>query len=45
MEADMTEVIDREGVATASAATTGAARRIYVDGSRPDLRVPARRDR
>jgi phosphomethylpyrimidine synthase len=42
MEADMTEVIDREGVATAPAATTGAARRIYVDGSRPDLRVPFR---
>ena len=38
----MTEVIDREGVATAPAATTGAARRIYVDGSRPDLRVPFR---
>jgi phosphomethylpyrimidine synthase len=43
MEADMTEVIDREGVATApAAATTDAARRVYVQGSRPDLRVPFR---
>ena len=38
----MTEVIDREGVATATPTTTGAARRIYVDGSRPDVRVPFR---
>ena len=39
----MTEVIDREGVATApAAATTDAARRVYVQGSRPDLRVPFR---
>ena len=39
----MTEVIDREGVATAPAATTtDAARRVYVQGSRPDLRVPFR---
>jgi phosphomethylpyrimidine synthase len=43
MEADMTEVIDREGVATVPATvTTGAARRVYVQGSRPDLRVPFR---
>jgi phosphomethylpyrimidine synthase len=43
MEADMTEVIDREATATASAAlATGNARRVYVDGSRPDLRVPFR---
>ena len=39
----MTEVIDREVTATASAAlATGNARRVYMDGSRPDLRVPFR---
>jgi phosphomethylpyrimidine synthase len=43
MEADMTEVIDRESVATIPlTAKTGSARRVYVQGSRPDLRVPFR---
>ena len=39
----MTEVIDRESVATVPVtARTGSARRVYVQGSRPDLRVPFR---
>src|SRR5450631_2435481 len=43
MEADMTDVIDREGTATAPAeSATPAARRVYVQGSRGDLRVPFR---
>ena len=37
MEADMTEVIDREAVGTAAAAAPAAnARRVYVQGSRAD---------
>src|SRR5215472_2060205 len=59
MEADMTEVIDREGVvqapngANADAPLNGAnghdagasfpsSNRVYVEGSRPDVRVPFR---
>jgi phosphomethylpyrimidine synthase len=42
MEADMTEVIDREGVAAPAPAVNNASRRVYVDGSRPDIRVPFR---
>jgi phosphomethylpyrimidine synthase len=44
MEADdMTDVIDREGTATEPvAAPAGNARRVYVQGSRPDLLVPFR---
>jgi phosphomethylpyrimidine synthase len=42
MEADMTDVIDREGVAAPAGPGNNASRRIYVDGSRPDLRVPFR---
>src|SRR5580700_8878316 len=43
MEADMTEVIDRESVVTIPVtAKTGSARRVYVEGSRPDLQVPFR---
>ena len=39
----MTEVIDREGIAAAQPETaTAAARRVYVQGSRDDLRVPFR---
>ena len=39
----MTDVIDREGTATAPAeSATPAARRVYVQGSRGDLRVPFR---
>ncbi|HVC40504.1 MAG TPA: phosphomethylpyrimidine synthase ThiC [Candidatus Saccharimonadales bacterium] len=39
----MTEVIDREGIASAQAETgKAAARRVYVQGSREDLRVPFR---
>ena len=39
----MTEVIDREGTATEPvAAPAGNARRVYVQGSRPDLLVPFR---
>jgi phosphomethylpyrimidine synthase len=42
MEADMTDVIDLEGVAAPAPPGNTASRRIYVDGSRPDLRVPFR---
>src|ERR1700688_3408790 len=42
MEADMTEVIDREGVAAPARTVENASRRVYVEGSRPDLRVPFR---
>jgi phosphomethylpyrimidine synthase len=43
MEADMTEVIDRESVAAIPLTEkTGSARRVYLQGSRPDLRVPFR---
>jgi phosphomethylpyrimidine synthase len=42
MEADMTEVIDREGVAAPARSVENASRRVYVEGSRPDLRVPFR---
>ncbi len=40
MEADMTEVIDREGATATSSALRNGARRVYVEGSRPDIRVP-----
>jgi len=36
----MTDVIDREGVATTPGAREHRARRVYVQGSRPDIRVP-----
>ena len=36
----MTEVIDREGVAAPARSVENASRRVYVEGSRPDLRVP-----
>jgi phosphomethylpyrimidine synthase len=42
MEADMTEVIDREGVAAPARTVENASRRVYVEGSRADLRVPFR---
>jgi phosphomethylpyrimidine synthase len=42
MEADMTEVIDREGVAAPARTVENASRRVYVEGSRPDIRVPFR---
>jgi phosphomethylpyrimidine synthase len=42
MEADMTEVIDREGVAAPARSVENASRRVYVEGSRADLRVPFR---
>jgi phosphomethylpyrimidine synthase len=42
MEADMTEVIDREETAAPARAPMNASRRVYVEGSRPDLRVPFR---
>ena len=42
MEADMTEVIDREGVGAPARSVENASRRVYVEGSRPDLRVPFR---
>jgi phosphomethylpyrimidine synthase len=42
MEADMTEVIDREGVAAPARTVENASSRIYVEGSRPDIRVPFR---
>jgi phosphomethylpyrimidine synthase len=43
MEADMTGVIDRESVAVIPLTEkTGSARRVYVEGSRPDVRVPFR---
>ena len=43
MEADMTEVIDREGTAApARTVENAAARRVYVEGSRQDIRVPFR---
>jgi phosphomethylpyrimidine synthase len=42
MEADMTDVIDREGVAAPARPASNASKRVYVDGSRPDLRVPFR---
>ena len=38
----MTDVIDREGVTATSSARENAARRVYVQGSRPDVRVPFR---
>jgi len=38
----MTEVIDREGVAAPARTVENASRRVYVEGSRPDLRVPFR---
>ncbi len=38
----MTDVIDREGVAAPAQPANNASRRVYVDGSRPDLRVPFR---
>ena len=38
----MTEVIDREGVAAPARSVENASRRVYVEGSRPDLRVPFR---
>src|SRR6202047_1042703 len=38
----MTAVIDREIAATAADATLPASRKVYVSGSRPDLRVPFR---
>ncbi|HVC05032.1 MAG TPA: phosphomethylpyrimidine synthase ThiC [Candidatus Acidoferrales bacterium] len=38
----MTEVIDREGVAAPALPEHNASRRVYVEGSRPDLRVPFR---
>jgi phosphomethylpyrimidine synthase len=42
MEADMTEVIDREAVEAPARAAQNSSRRIYVEGSRPDLQVPFR---
>jgi phosphomethylpyrimidine synthase len=42
MEADMTEVIDREGVAAPAGTVENASRRVYVEGSRADIRVPFR---
>jgi phosphomethylpyrimidine synthase len=42
MEADMTEVIDREGVAAPARTVENASRRVYVEGSRPDVQVPFR---
>jgi phosphomethylpyrimidine synthase len=42
MEADMTDVIDREGVEAPARPANNASRRVYVDGSRTDLRVPFR---
>ena len=38
----MTDVIDRETTATASAGSLPVSRKVYVNGSRPDLRVPFR---
>ncbi|HWW09684.1 MAG TPA: phosphomethylpyrimidine synthase ThiC, partial [Candidatus Acidoferrales bacterium] len=38
----MTDVIDRETTATTAAASLPASRKVYVDGSRPDLKVPFR---
>ncbi|HEY6470869.1 MAG TPA: phosphomethylpyrimidine synthase ThiC [Candidatus Dormibacteraeota bacterium] len=38
----MTDVIDREGVAAPAQPANNASRRVYVDGSRTDLRVPFR---
>ena len=38
----MTEVIDREGALAPARAARGASRRVYVEGSRRDLRVPFR---
>src|SRR5580658_2067458 len=42
MEADMTEVIDRESVAVVTNAAHSGSARVYVEGSRPDVRVPFR---
>jgi phosphomethylpyrimidine synthase len=42
MEAEMTEVIDREGVTSSADARDNGARRVYVRGSRPDINVPFR---
>jgi phosphomethylpyrimidine synthase len=42
MKADMTEVIDREAVEAPARAAENSSRRIYVEGSRPDLQVPFR---
>ena len=36
----LTEVIDREGVTTTTSARDNGARRVYVQGSRPDIKVP-----
>jgi phosphomethylpyrimidine synthase len=41
-EAAMTDVIDRETAATTAKATLPASRKVYVGGSRPDLKVPFR---
>jgi phosphomethylpyrimidine synthase len=41
-EAAMTDVIDRETAVTAADANLPASRKVYVSGSRPDLKVPFR---
>ena len=38
----MTDVIDRETAATTAKASLPASRKVYVGGSRPDLKVPFR---
>jgi phosphomethylpyrimidine synthase len=42
MEADMTEVIDRDVAVAPAREPKDASRRVYVEGSRQDLRVPFR---
>jgi phosphomethylpyrimidine synthase len=42
MEADMTDVIDREVAEAPARAAKTASRRVYVEGSRQDLQVPFR---